>query len=29
MTATVPGRDERFWTQVRNARVSDRIGDTP
>ncbi|QPF83951.1 VOC family protein [Bradyrhizobium genosp. L] len=22
-------RDERFWTQVSNARVSDRIGDVP
>jgi len=24
---TDPARDERFWTQVCNARVSDRIGD--
>ena len=24
---TAPARDERFWTQVCNARVSDRIGD--
>jgi 2,3-dihydroxy-p-cumate/2,3-dihydroxybenzoate 3,4-dioxygenase len=24
-----PARDERFWTQVCNARVSDRIGDIP
>lgn len=26
---TDPVRDERFWTQVCNARVSDRIGDIP
>ena len=24
-----PARDERFWTEVCNARVSDRIGDVP
>jgi 2,3-dihydroxy-p-cumate/2,3-dihydroxybenzoate 3,4-dioxygenase len=24
-----PTRDEQFWTQVCNARVSDRIGDIP
>ncbi|MDI3469830.1 MAG: 2,3-dihydroxy-p-cumate-3,4-dioxygenase (CmtC) [Pseudolabrys sp.] len=24
-----PARDEKFWTQVCNARVSDRIGDVP
>jgi hypothetical protein len=29
MTATDPKRDELFWTQVCNARVSDRIGDIP
>jgi catechol 2,3-dioxygenase-like lactoylglutathione lyase family enzyme len=27
--AADPARDERFWTQVCNARVSDRIGDIP
>jgi 2,3-dihydroxy-p-cumate/2,3-dihydroxybenzoate 3,4-dioxygenase len=26
---TDPVRDEKFWTQVCNARVSDRIGDIP
>src|SRR6059058_1866452 len=26
---TDPARDELFWTQVCNARVSDRIGDIP
>jgi 2,3-dihydroxy-p-cumate/2,3-dihydroxybenzoate 3,4-dioxygenase len=26
---TDPQRDERFWTEVCNARVSDRIGDIP
>jgi 2,3-dihydroxy-p-cumate/2,3-dihydroxybenzoate 3,4-dioxygenase len=27
LNSTDPARDERFWTQVCNARVSDRIGD--
>jgi 2,3-dihydroxy-p-cumate/2,3-dihydroxybenzoate 3,4-dioxygenase len=27
LSTTDPVRDERFWTQVCNARVSDRIGD--
>jgi 2,3-dihydroxy-p-cumate/2,3-dihydroxybenzoate 3,4-dioxygenase len=27
LCTTDPGRDEAFWTQVCNARVSDRIGD--
>jgi 2,3-dihydroxy-p-cumate/2,3-dihydroxybenzoate 3,4-dioxygenase len=27
LNTTDPKRDERFWTQVCNARVSDRIGD--
>lgn len=27
--STDPQRDEKFWTQVCNARVSDRIGDAP
>jgi 2,3-dihydroxy-p-cumate/2,3-dihydroxybenzoate 3,4-dioxygenase len=27
LSTTDPARDERFWTQVCNARVSDRIGD--
>jgi 2,3-dihydroxy-p-cumate/2,3-dihydroxybenzoate 3,4-dioxygenase len=29
LCSTDPVRDERFWTQVCNARVSDRIGDAP
>jgi 2,3-dihydroxy-p-cumate/2,3-dihydroxybenzoate 3,4-dioxygenase len=29
LNSTDPSRDERFWTQVCNARVSDRIGDIP
>lgn len=29
LNSTDPVRDERFWTQVCNARVSDRIGDIP
>jgi 2,3-dihydroxy-p-cumate/2,3-dihydroxybenzoate 3,4-dioxygenase len=29
LNSTDPQRDERFWTQVCNARVSDRIGDIP
>ncbi len=29
LNATDPVRDEAFWTQVCNARVSDRIGDIP
>ena len=29
MNSTDPVRDEAFWTQVCNARVSDRIGDIP
>ena len=29
LNSTDPARDERFWTQVCNARVSDRIGDIP
>jgi 2,3-dihydroxy-p-cumate/2,3-dihydroxybenzoate 3,4-dioxygenase len=29
LCTTDPARDERFWTQVCNARVSDRIGDAP
>lgn len=27
LNSTDPARDEKFWTQVCNARVSDRIGD--
>jgi 2,3-dihydroxy-p-cumate/2,3-dihydroxybenzoate 3,4-dioxygenase len=27
LNSTDPRRDEKFWTQVCNARVSDRIGD--
>jgi len=27
LSTTDPARDEKFWTQVCNARVSDRIGD--
>jgi 2,3-dihydroxy-p-cumate/2,3-dihydroxybenzoate 3,4-dioxygenase len=29
LNSTDPVRDEAFWTQVCNARVSDRIGDIP
>jgi 2,3-dihydroxy-p-cumate/2,3-dihydroxybenzoate 3,4-dioxygenase len=29
LCTTDPRRDERFWTHVCNARVSDRIGDAP
>jgi 2,3-dihydroxy-p-cumate/2,3-dihydroxybenzoate 3,4-dioxygenase len=29
LCTTDPERDEKFWTQVCNARVSDRIGDAP
>jgi 2,3-dihydroxy-p-cumate/2,3-dihydroxybenzoate 3,4-dioxygenase len=29
LCTTDPSRDEKFWTQVTNARVSDRIGDAP
>jgi 2,3-dihydroxy-p-cumate/2,3-dihydroxybenzoate 3,4-dioxygenase len=29
LCTTDPVRDEKFWTQVCNARVSDRIGDAP
>ena len=29
LNSTDPVRDETFWTQVCNARVSDRIGDIP
>jgi 2,3-dihydroxy-p-cumate/2,3-dihydroxybenzoate 3,4-dioxygenase len=29
LCSTDPARDEAFWTQVCNARVSDRIGDVP
>jgi len=29
LCSTDPARDEAFWTQVCNARVSDRIGDAP
>ena len=29
LCTTNPERDEAFWTQVCNARVSDRIGDAP
>lgn len=29
LCTTNPARDEAFWTQVCNARVSDRIGDAP
>lgn len=29
LCTTDPARDERFWTSVCNARVSDRIGDAP
>ena len=29
LCSTDPSRDEAFWTQVCNARVSDRIGDAP
>jgi 2,3-dihydroxy-p-cumate/2,3-dihydroxybenzoate 3,4-dioxygenase len=29
LNSTDPARDERFWTKVCNARVSDRIGDIP
>lgn len=29
LNSTDPARDEIFWTQVCNARVSDRIGDIP
>jgi 2,3-dihydroxy-p-cumate/2,3-dihydroxybenzoate 3,4-dioxygenase len=29
LNSTDPVRDERFWTRVCNARVSDRIGDIP
>jgi 2,3-dihydroxy-p-cumate/2,3-dihydroxybenzoate 3,4-dioxygenase len=29
LNSTDPARDERFWTLVCNARVSDRIGDIP
>jgi len=29
LCTTDPARDELFWTQVCNARVSDRIGDAP
>ena len=29
LCSTDPVRDERFWTTVCNARVSDRIGDAP
>ena len=29
LCSTDPVRDEAFWTQVCNARVSDRIGDAP
>jgi 2,3-dihydroxy-p-cumate/2,3-dihydroxybenzoate 3,4-dioxygenase len=29
LCTTDPARDERFWTEVCNARVSDRIGDAP
>jgi 2,3-dihydroxy-p-cumate/2,3-dihydroxybenzoate 3,4-dioxygenase len=29
LNSTDPARDERFWTQVCNAYVSDRIGDIP
>lgn len=29
LNSTDPVRDEKFWTQVCNARVSDRIGDIP
>jgi len=29
LNSTDPARDERFWTEVCNARVSDRIGDIP
>jgi 2,3-dihydroxy-p-cumate/2,3-dihydroxybenzoate 3,4-dioxygenase len=29
LCTTDPQRDERFWTRVCNARVSDRIGDAP
>lgn len=29
LCTTDPARDEAFWTQVCNARVSDRIGDAP
>jgi 2,3-dihydroxy-p-cumate/2,3-dihydroxybenzoate 3,4-dioxygenase len=29
LCSTDPVRDEHFWTQVCNARVSDRIGDAP
>jgi 2,3-dihydroxy-p-cumate/2,3-dihydroxybenzoate 3,4-dioxygenase len=29
LNSTDPARDEAFWTQVCNARVSDRIGDIP
>ena len=27
--STDPQRDERFWTEIFNARVSDRLGDAP
>jgi 2,3-dihydroxy-p-cumate/2,3-dihydroxybenzoate 3,4-dioxygenase len=29
LNSTDPVRDEKFWSQVCNARVSDRIGDIP
>lgn len=29
LCTTDPARDEKFWTEVCNARVSDRIGDAP
>lgn len=29
LCTTDPARDEKFWTHVCNARVSDRIGDAP
>jgi 2,3-dihydroxy-p-cumate/2,3-dihydroxybenzoate 3,4-dioxygenase len=29
LRSTDPARDERFWTSVTNARVSDRIGQSP
>jgi catechol 2,3-dioxygenase-like lactoylglutathione lyase family enzyme len=29
LNSTNPERDEKFWTQVCNARASDRIGDIP
>lgn len=29
LCTTDPARDERFWTEVLGARVSDRIGDAP